>query len=163
MHKEKGSQRCRRLRPRENGDPEWLERWREEVEALQSEENTDAYSDSDTPDAAVSEADAAGAAVAAATTPAVTTRDDNMRNERRINMLRGRPAAPDQPDQPTGYDDMIMLQPNQNRREGRRRARQHGRRQQRQLGRRGRRMLTVSGSTQMEEGSVSDESRESDA
>ena len=73
---------CRRRLPREGGEPEWLGKWREEVDAL-----TDDDVESET-----SSTDGHEGEVMGSTLTGVDT-DPQNEGERRINMLRGPPEA----------------------------------------------------------------------
>ena len=129
---------CRRKRPREEGDPEWLERWRREVDSLDPDDN-ETESDAEW-SAGSNEGEALGAAAAAAAT---NPQNDG---ERRINMLRGPPTTASQnaiTDGITDYDyvDLNTLATTvattatpgsgADRRAGRRRSRRAGRRRRR--------------------------------
>lgn len=125
---------CRRRRPKEGGNPEWMGRWKTEVETLgDGNDNGGEMSGDEDEDEEDSGQQTGGWVMGGRHQHQHQPEETGGGgNEREINMLRG-PDRGDATDEPQPYDEAtIMLQiPLQDRRRGRRQARQEGRRRRR--------------------------------
>ena len=126
-----GSGECRQRRPREEGDPGWLEQYRNEME--QRDDDDDVVADDLEPGW---ESDEGNNTIDVSTNARDgAQREQEQQEQQRHTRMSQRMDEDADIDQPTGYDEVADLPPAGGapgrRREGRRRARRRGRRRRR--------------------------------